>query len=454
MTLKKISTFIICIFALYLITYTLNNNKESSTENTTLSTQNTIQTNNPESRKTDSRKIDNKKENDAHSLLHDLQKNIRPNTKTEILTNTLSLWIKKKPTAVMNYLLKIDEKKRQITTLALAMEIWHNNDKKAFNNWLLRTDTSNTLDDAIAIFCQIDSLLPETSIEYARNINNVKKQDHVIVELLKRWINADIENAVHWMIDDYDSYQRFGVASYQTIIASDVGTALLTLPLLYTGDISTSKRIIDMFIAKLYQSNNNGNIDINAIKTSLLTTPESDFKDMALLSLAPVVFKLGDAYDGMVFMEMMPAGATRDSLEHNFINLLVERDVIAALDYAALMDNKNRQEIQHTIITQWAQKDLLATNEWLKKSDINSTEFILPLIQTAINKKNATIAKEWIKKLDDTQETIEIKFKVAKLLYEGNPQSAQEYLQDISQLTQEEKNKIFQYIESNQHNNI
>ena len=435
--IKKL-TLIISIFSLFSVTYLIKNNDKKPTKNATHKNTSTIKIKLEESKKTENKK----------NLIIELQKEIH--SEAEKIKSKLSFWIKKNPLLVMNYLLTINKNKFQTNTLALAMEIWHKNDKQAFNHWLLTAPTSKTLDDSIVFFCSLNNLPPKTYIQYARSINNINKQDDTTLEILKNWIRYDAEGAILWMIDDYDGYQRFGTESYKAIIEADFNTALLSLPLLHTGDISISKNIIDIFITKLYKSTNNQNTDIDLIKTSLLTLPESDFKDMALLSLAPIIFKLGDAYDGINFMEMIPTGKTRNSLEHNFINLLIEQDATIALDYLSQADTENRQKIQNIIITQWAQKDLEATDEWLKKSDINSVDIILPLVQTAINKKKPTIAIEWIERIGGDQETIELKFKIAKLLYKENPQSAQKYLQDISQITNEEKDKIFQYIENNQ----
>ena len=391
---------------------------------------------------------DTRKRNGNDLLLSDLQKKIHANTKRKTLENILTLWVKKNPHTLMNYLLTLRDEKFKITVLALAMEIWHSHEKGALTNWLLSVPVSNILDDAIAVFCTFDTLSLDESVGYARHINNINKQDNATKALLKKWIEIDTTNSVQWMVDDYDSYQRFGVEVYQVILDSDFNRALLSLPLLSTGDLSTSRNIIDIFIAKLYLSDENEDIDIHSIKTSIVTLPESDFKDMALLSLAPVIFKFGDAYDGVVFLKTMSPGPARDSLEHNLINLLVQKDIVIALEYVEQMDNDNRQDLHNTIIAQWAQKDLLAANEWLKQYDSKSTDFILPFVQTAINQKNAHIAKEWLKKIDKNIDTTEIKFRIAKLLYDESPQSAHEYLQDISRFSEEEKEKLFQYLEN------
>lgn len=397
-----------------------------------------------------SHNIDTHKRDSSTLLISDLQKKIHANTEKNNLKNILSIWIKKNPNAVMNYLLALRDDKFKTTVLALAMEIWHRHEENALNNWLLTAPISNTLDDAITMFCTFDKLSLGRSVQYARYINNINKQDTTTKALLKKWIKIDTASSIQWMVDDYESYQRFGVETYQVILDSDFNAALLSLPVLSSGDLSTSQNIIDIFIAKLYLSVDYENIDINSIKTSILTLPESDFKDMVLLSIAPVIFKIGDAYDGMVFIEAMPSGPSRDSLEYNLINLLVQRDVVMALEYVGQMGNDNRQDLHNTIITQWAQKDLVAANEWLKQSEIKSTDFIMPLVQTAINKKNAEIANEWLKKIDKDHDTSELKFRIAKLLYEESPQSGLEYLQGASQFSEEEKEKLFQYIENNQ----
>ena len=382
---------------------------------------------------------------------NELEKNININTDKIILNDFLMQWMQKHPKVIMDYILTINDKNFQLNVLVLAMKIWHDEASSALEHWLSTVKSNDVIDNAIVGLCHIDSVDLATSLRYAEKINNIEQQDRTILMQLKKWIEVDVDATISWVLKSDGSYQRFGVDVFQELMSHDFETALFSLSLLSNGDLTTSRSIIDLFVSKAHQSINNENADIESISMAILLLPHSDFSEMVLLSLAPIILEQNDIYSNINFLDELPTGTIKDSLQHQLVSLLVERDVITALDYVALMDeSENRQQVLNTMTIQWAKNDLSAASEWLESSNIASTEIILPLVQIAINQKNTDIASEWLNKIQSTEETAEFEFKVAKLMYEKDPYSATEYLQESSQLSQENQTLLLEYIASNE----
>ena len=386
---------------------------------------------------------------------NELTKNININTDKTILNDFLIFWMQKQPKVVMDYILTIDDKKFQFSVLVLAMTIWHDEVPSALEHWLLTVESSDVIDNAIVGLCHVDSVDLAISLRYAEKISNIEQQDRTILMQLKKWVEVDVDATILWALKSNDNYQRFGVGIFQELIRNDFEIALFSLSLLSNGDLTTSRKVMDLFVTKAYQDINDQGADIDAISMAILLLPHSDFSEMVLLSLAPIVLEQNDMYSSMKFLDQLPTGTIQNALQHQLVSLLVERDVIAALDYVALMDeSKNRQQILNTMTIQWAKNDLSAASEWLGSSNIMSTDIILPLVQIAINQKNTDIATEWLNKMESTEETAEFEFKIAKLMYEEDPYSARKYLQEASQLSLENQTLLLEYIASNKKQKI
>ena len=386
---------------------------------------------------------------------NELQKNININIDKAVLDDFLMRWMQKRPKVVMGYILTINDKTFQFNVLVSAMKIWHGEESSALERWLLTVEPSEVLDNAIAGFCHVGSLDLETSLRYAEKINNIEQQERTILMQLKKWVEIDVDATISWVLETNDSYQRFGVDIFQELIGNDFETALFSLSLLSNGDLTISQQVIDLFIAKAHQDINDEGADIDAISMAILLLPHSDFSEMVLLSLGPIVLDQSDIYSSMSFLDELPTGTIQDALQHQLVSLLVERDITTALDYVALMDeSENRQQILNTMTIQWAKNDLSAASEWLGSSNIVSTDIILPLVQIAINQKNTDIGIEWLNKIESSEETAEFEFKLAKLMYEEDPYSARKYLQEASQLSQENQTLLLEYIASNEKQEI
>lgn len=396
--------------------------------------------------------------NNEASLFDELQKNITPDTEHAILHSFLAHWINKNPNTVMRYILDIHNTQLQLNVLTIALKVWHTEKPSALNEWLLTTTPSNTLDHALIKLCNWEDLKPEVALQYAEKISDVNQRDTATIDQLKEWANIDVDQAVSWTIKNDEIYQRFGPAIYRNIIDTNLDLALSSLSLLVSSDLATSAEIVDLINAKIHQLTNNPEYtDDRWIATALLSLPlaQSEFKDMLFYSLAPTVLKQSDTYNSIAFVEAMPAGPTQDSLQHHLVGLLIEHDVSTALGYVSLITDKEKQQpLISTIVKKWAKKDLLASSDWLASLGTAPSDASLALIQTAIQKKNTSIAKKWVKKIknspQNTQETTKFEISITALIYEKDPQSASQYLNDIPEISNDDKDILFQYIVNNQ----
>ena len=380
--------------------------------------------------------------------LHELfEKNLTPYISKDTTHQFLKHWVHQNPYDLLGYILQISEAEFQLRTLSEALNIWHSEAPDTLSDWILKTEASSVMTTA----CQTEKLIPSLCIQYADKVSIIEEQNNIIEQQLKHWVTTDAEAAILWSIKSDDNYKRFGVDVFRQVINLEFDTALFSLSLLSGSDYSTSTEVADLFAKKLYQSKNSTESDVSDVANTILSLSDSKFKDMLLLTLAPTVFEFGNTYDSMVLLETMTNGPARDSLQHSFISQLTEQQgVNAALDYLNLLiDDEMKQQLISTMLTQWSKHDIVAAHDWFNSWESASPETTLSLTQIAISQKNIPIATSLLNKItsepENTYETSEYSFQLAKLMYDENPESAINYLQNTLQLSKQNKKLIIDY---------
>ena len=369
----------------------------------------------------------------------------------------LKHWINKNPHYLAEQIMRIEDEKSRLKILALALKIWHSSDPKGLHNWgaTVKANASMTT------FCRTHSFIPRLCIKYAEQMIGEEPPNNIVEYQLKHWVATDVEGAISWCANDDDSFRRYGVDVFRHAIEIDFDEALFSLSLLISADFETSSEVADLIVKKLYGSRDDrprGDTknDINTVANSILSLPDSQLRDMFLLSIAPFLFQYGDSYNSMVLLEALSESPARDSLQHSFVGWLTERQgEQAALAYLAQISNREKkQELMSTVVVRWGKDDIFSAHHWFTSWHDAPTETAFSLTEIAIAKENISIAKALLDKIRNETgskiETAEYDFQLAKLMHKQDSDSAVKYLEQSIGLAKHDQERLKAYLTNGQ----
>ncbi|WP_236546694.1 hypothetical protein [Psychromonas sp. L1A2] len=360
------------------------------------------------------------------------------------------LWMSKEPESVMAYLLNLKDENFRFSMLLLAMTAWSDSDSDALNTWLLTTKTGTTLDFVIVELSQNISISPQLAIQYTEKINEIDLRNKSIFNIIQKWVDTDIFDAVGWVSQNNVAYQQYGLPIYSLVIEEDIDVALSSLYLLSDKDPSITAAIIDAITTKTFQLVSEEGFDADNIALALLSLPHNDFNDTIIEAILPLILSHSTTDNTISLIDNISNDEVRDAMQQKMVGILMRSDIPTALNYIDYFESDDkRQQAFDTIIYHWAEQDLSAASDWLSSVDIGNSDAGFSLAQIAVQQNDINIAQKWIKEIKNNYDVDEMHYLIFTQLYQENTDSALDYLNDQTDFSEQEIHTILSSMNSN-----
>ncbi|MEL0658717.1 hypothetical protein V6255_06130 [Psychromonas arctica] len=360
------------------------------------------------------------------------------------------LWMSKEPESVMAYLLNLKDGDFRFSMLLLAMKAWSDTDSDALNTWLLMTKTGTTLDFVIVELSQNNNISPQLAIQYTEKINEIDLRNKSIDQILQKWVDTDIFDAVDWVSQNNIAYQQYGLPIYSLVIEEDMDVALSSLYLLSDKDPSITAAIIDAITTKTFQLVSEEGFDADNIALALLSLPHNDFSDTIIEAILPLILSHSSTDNTISLIDNISSDEVRDAMQQKMVGILMRSDIPTALNYIDYFESDDkRQQAFDTIINHWAEQDLSAASDWLSSVDIGNSDAGFSLAQIAVQQNDINIAQKWIKEIENNYDVDEMHYLIFNQLYQENTSSAVDYLNDQTDFSEQEIHTILSSMNSN-----